>query len=89
MEVRVRAARVAQWRRARGLTQRELARLLGVTQNYVPALESGTRDPGPKLRGPLMSILGADFWELFDVMLVEPDGTEILLQPRAGRPPQR
>ena len=69
------------------MTQRELARLLGVTQNYVPALESGFRDPGPKIRQPLMDILGAGFWELFDVVLIQPDGTETLLVPKSGSPP--
>jgi transcriptional regulator with XRE-family HTH domain len=83
MRVEVRATRLADCRRARNMTQRELARRLGVTQNYIPALEAGTRDPGPSLRKPLMQVLGAGFFDLFDVVLVDPDASrETLLGPR-------
>ncbi len=37
-------------REARGLTQRQLAHELGISQNYIPAIESGARRPGPKLQ---------------------------------------
>jgi transcriptional regulator with XRE-family HTH domain len=78
----VRAPRLAEVRRARGLTQRELARSLGVTQNYIPALEAGTRLAGPRMRGLLCTSLDLGFFDLFDVVLVADDGgTEVHLRP--------
>ena len=73
---------MAELRQARGLTQRELARRLDVTQNYIPALEAGTRQAGPGLRAPLMENLGTGFFDLFDVVLVAGDGQEV---PPTGR----
>jgi predicted transcriptional regulator len=46
MNVEVRATGLRAARISHKLTQRELARRLGVTQNYIPALEAGTRNPG-------------------------------------------
>ena len=64
------------------LTQRELARRLGVTQNYIPALEAGTRNPGPKLRQSLMQLFNCDFEDLFLVVMVNPvDHREQILKP--------
>ncbi len=81
IRIEVRASRLAELRQARGLTQRELARRLDVTQNYIPAVEAGTRQAGPRLRGPLMENLGVDFFDLFDVVLVADDGQEVQLRP--------
>lgn len=81
IELRIRATQLAKWRRTRGLTQRELAQRLAVSQNYIPSLESGSRDPGPNLRGLLMERLGVEFFDLFDVVLVGVDGEELHLQP--------
>jgi transcriptional regulator with XRE-family HTH domain len=86
VQVRIRATRLAEWRRARGLTQRELARRLAVSQNYIPALEGGSRDPGPEMRGRLMASLGVGFFELFDIVLVGVAGEELHLQPSASPP---
>jgi transcriptional regulator with XRE-family HTH domain len=55
-----------------GWTQRELAKRLGVTQNYIPALELGNRNPGPDLRQKLMQLFKADFEDLFTVVMVNP-----------------
>lgn len=64
------------------LTQRELARRLGVTQNYIPALEAGTRNPGPKLRQGLMQLFQCEFEELFQVVMINPTNhKEQLLRP--------
>lgn len=64
------------------LTQRELARRLGVTQNYIPALEAGTRNPGPKLRQAMMQLFQCDFFDLFEVVMVNPeDHREQVLRP--------
>lgn len=81
VRIRVGAVRLAACRKARGLTQRDLARLVGVSQNYIPALEAGSREPGPKLRGRLMESLGAGFFDLFAVVLVGGDGQELELRP--------
>ena len=70
VQVRIRATRLAEWRRAHGLTQRELARRLDVSQNYIPAMEGGSRDPGPEMRARLMASRGVGFFDLFEVVLV-------------------
>lgn len=72
MNIEVRARGLRGLRERHRLTQRELARRLGVTQNYIPALEAGTRNPGPKLRQSLMELFACDFEELFEVVLVDP-----------------
>jgi DNA-binding XRE family transcriptional regulator len=72
MNVEVRATGLRAMRDRHKLTQRELARRLGVTQNYIPALEAGTRNPGPKLRQSLMQLFDCDFEDLFQVVMVNP-----------------
>jgi transcriptional regulator with XRE-family HTH domain len=82
VNVEVRATGLKQMRERNRLTQRELARRLGVTQNYIPALESGHRKPGPRLRQQLMELFQCDFQELFQVVMVNPvDHRETLLLP--------
>ena len=41
VNVEVRATGLRTMREKKGLTQRELAHNLGISQNYIPALESG------------------------------------------------
>jgi transcriptional regulator with XRE-family HTH domain len=72
VNVEVRATGLRAMREKHHLTQRELARRLGVTQNYIPALEAGTRNPGPKLRQALMELFQVDFEDLFQVVMVNP-----------------
>lgn len=72
MKVEVRATGLRAKREGMGWTQRELAKRLGVTQNYIPALEAGTRNPGPKLRQSLMQLFQCDFEDLFVVVMVNP-----------------
>ena len=82
MNVEVRATGLRAMRDRHHLTQRELAHRLGVTQNYIPALEAGTRNPGPKLRQQLMQLFQCDFEELFQVVMINPvDNHETLLKP--------
>jgi len=70
-------------REKRGLTQRKLAHNLGISQNYIPAIEAGARRAGPKLQEQLVKYFGCDFWELFEVVMIDPQTKrEQVLQPR-------
>jgi transcriptional regulator with XRE-family HTH domain len=81
MNVEVRAVGLKTIRANRGLTQRRLAHELGISQNYIPALESGARRAGPKLQDQLVKYLGCRFEELFEVVLVNPEtGYEQVLE---------
>jgi transcriptional regulator with XRE-family HTH domain len=86
VNVEVRATGLRAMREKKGLTQRELARNLNISQNYIPALESGARRPGPKLRQALMQFFKVNFEELFEVVMVNAEGSkEQVLQPREER----
>ena len=68
-------------REKRGLTKRKLAHDLGISQNYIPAIEAGARRAGPKLQEQLVKYF--DFADLFEVFLVEGEtGREQVLHPR-------
>ncbi len=55
-------------------------------QNYIPALESGARKPGPQLRQLLMRHFGCGFEELFQVVMVNPETSqEQVLTPQHGQ----
>jgi transcriptional regulator with XRE-family HTH domain len=86
MNVEVRATGLRALREKHGLTQRELAHQLGISQNYIPALESGARRPGPKLRQALMKFFNTNFEDLFEVVMVNPESSsEQILEPRDHR----
>jgi DNA-binding XRE family transcriptional regulator len=83
VKVEVRAVGLKGMREKRGLTQRQLAHDLGISQNYIPALESGARHAGPKLQQQMVKLFGCDFADLFEVVLVDPiTGREQILQPK-------
>jgi transcriptional regulator with XRE-family HTH domain len=83
LKVEVRAVALKAMREKRGLTQRKLAHDLGISQNYIPAIEAGTRRAGPKLQEQLVKYFGCRFDELFEVVLVDPETKrEQVLQPR-------
>jgi transcriptional regulator with XRE-family HTH domain len=83
MKVEVRTVGLKAIREKRGLTQRQLARDLGISQNYIPAIEAGARRAGPKLQEQLVRYFGCRFDELFEVVLVDGEtGREQVLQPR-------
>jgi transcriptional regulator with XRE-family HTH domain len=85
----VRASRLKAEREKRRLTQRQLAKDVGVSQNYIPAIEGGARKAGPKLQQRLLKYFGCDFEDLFDVVLIDLDsGHERLLGRRTGNPMQ-
>ena len=73
VKVEVRATGLKAMREKRGLTQRQLAKDLGVSQNYIPAIEAGTRKAGPDLMGNMTSYFHCDFSDLFEVVLVNPE----------------
>ncbi len=82
VKVEVRATGLKQMREKRGLTQRQLARDLGVSQNYIPAIEAGSRKAGPDLMASMVKYFRCDFWDLFEVVLVDPEtGREQTLVP--------
>jgi transcriptional regulator with XRE-family HTH domain len=86
VNVEVRATGLRAMREKKKLTQRELAQALNISQNYIPALESGARRPGPKLRQALMKYFACDFEDLFQVVMVNPESSvEQVLQPREHR----
>src|SRR5438034_9643509 len=102
MKIEVRAVGLKAMREKRGLTQRQLAHDLGISQNYIPAIEAGARRAGPKLQEELVKYFGCQFADLFEVVLVDPETKrEQVLQPkrkhsglcptngRPGRPPRR
>lgn len=73
MKIEVRAIGLKAMREKRGLTQRKLAHDLGISQNYIPAIEAGARKAGPKLRDQLARYFGCRFEDLFEVVLVDPE----------------
>ena len=83
MKVEVRAVGLKAMREKHGLTQRKLAQDLGISQNYIPAIEAGARRAGPKLQEQLLKYFGCRFDDLFQVVLVDGQtGREQLLQPK-------
>src|SRR5205823_11985910 len=82
VRVEVRAVGLKAMREKRGLTQRSLAHDLGISQNYIPAIEAGARRAGPKLQEQLVKYFGCRFDELFQVVLVDSEsGAEKVRRP--------
>src|ERR1700736_2170292 len=82
VKVEVRAVGLKAMREKRGLTQRQLAHHLGISQNYIPAIEANSRQAGPKLQDALVKYFGVRFEDLFEVVLIDPHGKEAVLQRR-------
>jgi DNA-binding XRE family transcriptional regulator len=83
MKVEVRATGLKAMREKRGLTQRKLAHDLGISQNYIPAIEANSRQAGPKLQDALVKYFGVRFEDLFEVVLVNSEtGHEQVLERR-------
>src|SRR5437870_10735668 len=83
VKVEVRAIGLKRMREKRGLTQRQLAHDLGISQNYIPAIEGGARKPGPKLQQQMMRYFGCSFQDLFEVVLIDSeDHREQVLEPK-------
>jgi DNA-binding XRE family transcriptional regulator len=70
-------------REKKGLTQRKLAHDLGISQNYIPAIEANTRQAGPNVQQQMVRYFGCRFEDLFEVVLVDPEtGQERVLEAR-------
>ncbi len=83
MKVEIRAVGLKAMREKKGLTQRKLAHDLGISQNYIPAIEGNSRQAGPKLQEQLVRYFDCRFEELFEVVLVHPEsGREQVMQAR-------
>jgi transcriptional regulator with XRE-family HTH domain len=81
MKVEVRAVGLKAFREKKGLTQRQLAHDLGISQNYIPAIEGQARRAGPKLQQQMVKYIGCRFEDLFEVVLVDPEsGREQVLE---------
>ncbi len=51
-----------------GISQNELARLIGISSGYLSQLMSGSAHPSPQVRRRLLDVLGLDdFDELFSI----------------------
>ncbi len=72
VKVEVRATGLRAQREKMNWTQRELAKRLDVTQNYIPAMELGNRNPSAELRQKMMKLFKCDFEDLFTVVMVNP-----------------
>jgi len=84
LKIEVRAVGLKAMREKKGLTQRKLAHDLGISQNYIPAIEAGARRAGPKLQEQLAKYFGCRFEDLFQIVLVDPETKrEQALEPRA------
>jgi putative transcriptional regulator len=82
VKIVVRAVGLKALRQKKGLTQRKLAHDLGISQNYIPAIEAGARRAGPKLQEQLVKYFDCQFEDLFEVVLVDGEtGREQILQP--------
>src|SRR5215470_15643825 len=71
-------------RKAAGLTQRSLARKLGVEASHVTFIETGRRRPSLKLIRRLADILGFDRQDLF--ILVHPEAKGLIVATKPQRP---
>jgi DNA-binding XRE family transcriptional regulator len=70
-------------RQNRLLTQRQLARDLSISQNYIPAIEANARQAGPKLQEQMVRYFGCRFEDLFEIVLIDSETKqEKVLQPR-------
>jgi transcriptional regulator with XRE-family HTH domain len=72
-------------RQGLGLTQRSLARRLGVEAAHVDFIESGRRKPSLKLIGGLADILGLDRQDL--LITAHPEAREIIADTKRKKPP--
>lgn len=63
--MRIANSELARTRAARGLTQKELGRLIGVTASTISSVENGNVRSWPKLRAACSQVLGVPAEDLF------------------------
>jgi len=73
MKIEIRTTGLRAMRESRGLTQEALADVLGMSPDWLVALESGTVKPGRPLRHVLIAYFDCRFEELFQVEMVNPE----------------
>lgn len=75
-------------RKRKGITQVELARLLGVTQGAVQKLETGINDLTTKMMKKLAEVLNVEPWELLPKEMqpnITPEEAEVLRAVRKAK----
>lgn len=68
----VEASELARQRKARGLTRKKFAELLGIAPSSLGLVENGHVRPWPKLRADAARLLGVGEGELFRQEVVRP-----------------
>jgi len=71
VRIEVRAVGLREMRKKRRLTQRQLAQDLGISQNYIPAIEANARQAGSKLQQQMVGYFGCRFEDLFQIVLID------------------
>lgn len=79
--IALKTRRLIELRIRRGLSQRSLARRLGISSGYMSQLETGQRNPSPRMAKNICELLNVEFDELFDITddrasTLDPTGTE-------------
>lgn len=57
--------KLKRFRKERGLTEKELSKLSGVSQSQINHLENGNRDFTQKVLTKLLKTLKKDYWDIF------------------------
>ena len=73
-------------RQTRGLTQRQLAEMLGVKGSHIAYLESGRRKPSLALLKRLADVLELNRWQLF--LLAHPEAKSLMSSRADVAPPE-
>lgn len=81
--------RIREWRQAFGLTQEQLAKIVGVTRQTILFLEKGTYNPSLRLAHKIALILNKSVEELFSFEDEEPNIQRKKLLQRESQNPNR
>jgi DNA-binding XRE family transcriptional regulator len=86
---------LTEWRRAAGLTQRELARLARVSRASISHVETERYSPSPGLAGKLCRALAGQLghsvqtWHVFPQSFTVPEGLTLSGSDASGEPERR
>src|SRR5215203_7001040 len=85
----LRLSGLKKWRERRGLSEGQLAKLVGVPRHYVQRIEQGRRGCNPRVAQKMAEELEVDLEELRASLAPEEEdtGTEGDVRVRRGRPP--